>query len=83
MSRSRLMKSSSRPGAIDHSLNHVWLDMIINNKTIQTICGGKTLDSMHDAQSKKRVHTTTRNKSYFHYNNEQRHELSKEEEPKS
>ena len=83
MSRSRLMKSSSRPGAIDHSLNHVCLDVIINNKTIQTIWGGKTLDSMHNAQSKKRVHTITRNESYFHYNNERRHELLKEQEPES
>jgi len=41
-----------RLGAIDHSLNHVCLDVIINNKMIQTIWEGKTLDSMHDAQSK-------------------------------
>ena len=37
MFRSRLMKSSSRHGVIDHSLNHVCLDVIINNKMIQTI----------------------------------------------
>ena len=52
MFRSRLMKSSSRPGAIDHSLNHVCLDVIINNKTIHTIWEEKTLDSMYDARSK-------------------------------